>query len=228
MDVESFKLSVTDPIQPLPPNLFFSPTLIFQLWESNFPVTQAGNSNANRGSSFNSSLTTPAQPLSRSHRFCVWFLSPSSFPLTPAWFEFSLSLSSLLSSVHFFFFFLHHCQFCLSVSHCPSKTSGRGTCVCFTFDSSPWAQPGTNHMLSDCCTEPTVCCYYTLLFQKFSGPQLLSKSRQAKGLDFNRLAPTSLFYCFHTYYALDRSWVFCKPASFILAHCTFAHMFSFA
>lgn len=118
MDVESFKLSVTDPIQPLPPNLFFSPTLIFQLWESNFPVTQAGNSNANRGSSFNSSLTTPAQPLSRSHRFCVWFLSPSSFPLTPAWFEFSLSLSSLLSSVHFFFFFF--CTIANFVFLCPT------------------------------------------------------------------------------------------------------------
>ena len=164
MDVESFKLSVTDPIQPLLPNLFFSLTLIFQLWESNFPVTQAENSNTNRGSIFNSSLRTPAQPLSRSHWFCVWFLSHSSFPLTPTWFGFSLSLSSHLSSVLFFFFFFwHHCQFCLSVSHCPSKTSRRGTSVCFTFDSSPWAQPGTNHMLSDCCTEPTVCCYYTVI-----------------------------------------------------------------
>ena len=103
MDVESFKLSVTDPIQPLLPNLFFSLTLIFQLWESNFPVTQAENSNTNRGSIFNSSLRTPAQPLSRSHWFCVWFLSHSSFPLTPTWFGFSLSLSSHLSSVLFFF-----------------------------------------------------------------------------------------------------------------------------
>lgn len=82
MDVESFQFSVTDPIQPLPPKLFFSPTLISQLWESNFPVTRAENNNKNRECSFNSPLTVPAQPLSSSHWFCVWLLSPSSFPLT--------------------------------------------------------------------------------------------------------------------------------------------------
>lgn len=82
MDVESFQLSVTDPIQPLPPKLFFSPTLIFQLWESNFPVTRAENNNKNRECSFNSPLTVPAQTLSSSHWFCVWLLSPSCFPLT--------------------------------------------------------------------------------------------------------------------------------------------------
>lgn len=81
MDVESFKLSVTDPILPLPPSLFFSPTLIFQLWESNFPVTHAENNNNNRGCSSTSPLTIPTQPLSRAQGFCVWLLSPSSFPL---------------------------------------------------------------------------------------------------------------------------------------------------
>ena len=226
MDVESFKLSVTDPIQPLLPNLFFSPTLIFQLWESNFPVTQAENSNTNRGSIFNSSLRTPAQPLSRSHWFCVWFLSHSSFPLTPTWFGFSLSLSSHLSSVLFFFFFWHHCQFCLCPTALPRPPEeGPLSASPLTPHPEP-SQAQTTCLVIAAQSRPFV--VITLLFQKFSGPQLLSKSRQAKGLDFSRLAPTSLFYCFHTYYALDRSSVFCKPASFILAHCTFAHVFSFA
>ena len=224
MDVESFKLSVTDPILPLPPSLFFSPTLIFQLWESNFAVTHTENNNNNRGCSSTSPLTIPTQPLSRAQGFCVWLLSPSSFPLAllgSGFHSHFLPICSQSTSLFFFFFFLHHCRFCPSVSRCSSQTSERGASVRFTFDSSHWAQPGTNHMLSDCCTEQTI------TLQKFSGPQLLIRSRQAKGLDFNRLAPTSPFYCFHTHYALHRSSVFCKPATFILAR-VFAHVFSFA
>ena len=221
MDVESFKLSVTDPILPLPPSLFFSPTLIFQLWESNFPVTHAENNNNNRGCSSTSPLTIPTQPLSRAQGFCVWLLSPSSFPLAllgSGSHSHFLPICSQSTSI----FFLYHCQFCPSVSHCSSQTSGRGTSVHFTFDSSHWAQPGTNHMLSDCCTEQTI------TLQKFSGPQLLIRSRQAKGLDFNRLAPTSPFYCFHTLLRLTQELGVLQTCLFHSCPCVFAHVFSFA
>ena len=120
------------------------------------------------------------------------------------------------------FFFLYHCQFCPSVSHCSSQTSERGTSVRFTFDSSHWAQPGTNHMLSDCCTEQTI------TLQKFSGPQLLIRSRKAKGLDFNRLAPTSPFYCFHTLLRLTQELGVLQTCLFHSCPCVFAHVFSFA
>lgn len=107
MDVESFKLSVTDPILPLPPSLFFSPTLIFQLWESNFAVTHTENNNNNRECSSTSPLTIPTQPLSRAQGFCVWLLSPSSFPLAllgSGFHSHFLPICSQSTSLFFFFF----------------------------------------------------------------------------------------------------------------------------
>ena len=107
MDVESFKLSVTDPILPLPPSLFFSPTLIFQLWESNFAVTHAENNNNNKECSSTSPLTIPTQPLSRAQGFCVWLLSPSSFPLAllgSGFHSHFLPICSQSTSLFFFFF----------------------------------------------------------------------------------------------------------------------------
>lgn len=218
MDVESFQLSVTDPIQPSHQNCF-SPRLSSFNYESQTFQSLELKIIIRIGSA---ALTLLSLFLPRRWAAHTGSACGSSAPLAFHWHCLAQALTLtffpfVFSLLPFFFsFFWHHCQFCLSLSHCPSKTSKRGTSVCFTFDSSHWAQPGTNHMLSDCCTELTICYYHTLLFQKFSRPQLLIKSRQAKGLDFNRLAPTSPFYCFQTYYALHRSSVFCKPASFIL------------
>lgn len=159
-------MSITDPIQPLPPNLFFSSTLIFQLWQSNFPVTQAKNNNK-RASSFNSiSLTIPIQPLSRSHWFYLCFRPWPSPPLPshwhllgsgshPLWLEYYTFFPLVFSPLPFFAL-LPTLSF---IFPCPFKISKRGTSVCFIFVSSYWAQPITKHMVSHCWTDHLLSCH---------------------------------------------------------------------